>query len=72
MTKIFNKSGGCNEDCLNCKYPDCFKPTQDISVDESLQKALQSPEGKSGPHIYTLELGGVGKDRPNLSRKFYL
>lgn len=27
MTKIFIKKGGCNEDCFNCKYPDCYKPS---------------------------------------------
>ncbi|MEE0897509.1 MAG: hypothetical protein U0L88_07770 [Acutalibacteraceae bacterium] len=26
-TKIFKKKGGCNEDCFNCKYADCYKPT---------------------------------------------
>ena len=26
-TKIFKKKGGCNEDCFNCKYKDCYKPT---------------------------------------------
>lgn len=24
--RMFVKNGGCNEDCLNCPYPDCYKP----------------------------------------------
>lgn len=28
--RIFIKRGGCNEDCFNCKYPDCYKPAKDI------------------------------------------
>lgn len=35
MTKIFNASGGCEEDCLNCKYPDCYKSGQAIVRDEN-------------------------------------
>lgn len=34
MTKIFNKEGGCDEDCFNCKYPDCYKNAKDILADE--------------------------------------
>ena len=30
MAKIYTENGGCNEDCLNCKYPDCYKPMKAI------------------------------------------
>ena len=61
MTKVAKKFKGCNEDCLNCPYPDCYKPTYFIDN-----------QGKRQAHMYTLELGGVGKNMPNISRKFYL
>ena len=26
-TKAFKRRGGCDEDCMNCPYPDGYKPT---------------------------------------------
>lgn len=68
MTKIFNKKGGCDEDCFNCPYPDCYKPSQTIKSDESF--IIPKMSGKSQARMFTLKLGGYGGARPNLSKKF--
>lgn len=68
MTKIFNKKGGCSEDCFNCPYPDCYKPSQEIKFNESF--AVTKTAGKSQSRMFTLNLGGYGGARPNLSKKF--
>lgn len=64
------KYKGCNEDCLNCPYPDCLKPVKEMKSEHLLDVARPSEE-ESAPHIFTLELGGYGGARPNLNRKFY-
>ena len=68
MTKIFNKKGGCTEDCFNCPYPDCYKPTQTIKSDESF--FFSKGNGKSQARMFTVVLGGYGGTRPNVSKKF--
>ncbi len=73
-TKVFKSQGGCDEDCMNCPYPDCYKPTESIKSDRTYAKVLcdRPSKEKSAPHMFTVELGGAGTNRPNLSRKFYL
>ena len=46
MSRIFKKSGGCNEDCLNCKYPDCYKPELTIKHDDRLAGILEIRRGR--------------------------
>lgn len=70
MTKIFNKSGGCNEDCLNCQFPDCYKPEITIQKGNEYVREKDDETLTSQQKIYTLELGGYGGASPNLSKKF--
>lgn len=72
--KIFHKNGGCDEDCINCPYPDCYKPAHDIKPLSDITKIARCDRvgnGESQGKMYTLELGGYGKIKPNASRKFY-
>lgn len=62
---------GCDEDCFNCPYPDCLKAGYKMKPDKYLQAALQLGDLISAPHMYALELGGCGRENPNISRKFY-
>ena len=39
-TKAFKRRGGCDEDCMNCPYPDCYKPTESIKSDRTYAKVL--------------------------------
>lgn len=73
-TKAFKRRGGCDEDCINCPYPDCYKPTMECKTDTFVSALLRErpSKEKSAPHMFTVELGGAGTNRPNLSRKFYL
>jgi hypothetical protein len=71
MDKRKPKYKGCNEDCLNCPYPDCLKPVKKMKSEHLLDVARPSEE-ESVPHIFTLELGGYGGARPNISRKYYV
>ena len=68
QNKIFRQSGGCNEDCLNCPYPDCYKPAREIKTEKF---ELPISERKSRPHMFTVMLGGVGRDKPNIARQFW-
>lgn len=63
---------GCEEDCQNCPYPDCYKPIHELKASTELTPLQVENKGKQQSHMYTLELGGVGKNMPNLSKKFYL
>ena len=72
MTKVAKKFKGCDEDCLNCPYPDCYKPIHKLKPLRDVCSSFIDNQGKRQPHMYTLELGGVGKNMPNISRKFYL
>lgn len=73
MTKIFNAKGGCNEDCFNCPFPDCYKPPQDMKYNESFFVSRVDKEeiGESQARMYTVMLGGYGGVRPNISKKYY-
>ena len=73
-TKAFKRRGGCDEDCMNCPYPDCYKPTMECKTDIFVSALLRErpSKEKSALHMFTVELGGTGTNRPNLSRKFYL
>ena len=70
MTKIFDKKGGCNEDCFNCPYPDCYKPTKLIKDDVGFYVSQAIVNVESQARMFTLELGGYGGARPNISKKF--
>lgn len=65
---------GCDEDCFNCPYPDCLKPVSQIKLEVNMRTVLFGDcKGTSPtPKMYTLELGGYGGVRPNISRKFYV
>ena len=63
---------GCNEDCFNCVYPDCYKPIHELKPTKDFCPNQVDNMGKTQQRMYTLELGRVGKNMPNLSRKFYL
>lgn len=73
-TKAFKRQGGCDEDCMNCPYPDCYKPAIECKADKFVSALLRerTSKKKSALHMFTVELGGTGTNRPNLSRKFYL
>lgn len=66
--RIFKKGGGCDEDCFNCPYPDCYKPALQMKK-EKTEPPIR--ERKSRPHMYTVMLGGVGRDKPNIARQFW-
>lgn len=66
--RMFVKNGGCNEDCLNCPYPDCYKPAREIKTEKF---ELPISERKSRPHMFTVMLGGVGRNTPNIARQFW-
>ena len=71
--KGYRKFKGCNEDCFNCPYPDCYKPVNEIKNDFNMRTLLFGDNGtKSQSRMFTLELGGHGGATPNISRKFYL
>lgn len=60
---------GCNEDCFNCPYPDCYKPVNKIKHNDTF--FVSKAKGESQSKMYTLALGGYGGARPNISKKFY-
>lgn len=73
--KGYRKFKGCNEDCFNCPYPDCFKPVAEMKPLReiaSLTRVDNLSGGESQARMFTLELGGYGGATPNISRKFYL
>ena len=39
--KGYKKYKGCTEDCLNCPYPDCYKPDYLFKADKGLKQALK-------------------------------
>lgn len=69
--RIYRAAGGCNEDCFNCHFPDCYKVSRLLKTDEAAKEALRVG-GDSQSRMYTLELGGVGRNMPNISKKYYL
>lgn len=71
--KGWRKFKGCSEDCLNCPYPDCYKPAKEIKHEFNMKTLLfGGSEAESQQRMFTLELGGHGGATPNISRKFYL
>ena len=68
MTKIFNEKGGCNEDCFNCPYPDCYKPSQIMKANDSFFCSKRNSESQA--RMFTVVLGGYGGTRPNVNKKF--
>lgn len=64
---------GCNEDCERCPYPDCLKPAHDMKPLRDITdiSRVDRMGGESQGRMFTLELGGYGGARPNISRKFY-
>ena len=69
MRKRKKKFQGCNEDCFNCPYPDCYKPVAQMKKDDSFSVSKRT-DGKSQARMYTVMLGGYGGPRPNISKKF--
>ena len=63
---------GCDEDCLNCPYADCYKPVHELKSTTDFCSGVVEEVGESQQRMFTIELGGVGKNMPNLSKKFYL
>ena len=61
---------GCNEDCFNCPYPDCYKPTGNIKQDKTFFVSKAETTGESQARMFTVMLGGYGGPRPNISKKF--
>jgi hypothetical protein len=70
--KGYRKFHGCNEDCFNCPYPDCYKPIKEMKpLRETADiSRVDKMSGNSQGNMYTLELGGYGGAKPNMSRKF--
>lgn len=65
------KFNGCNEDCLNCPYPDCLKPARLMRSARELEISIGDASTESSSRMYTLELGGYGGAKPNVSRNYY-
>lgn len=65
-TKAFKRHGGCDEDCMNCPYPDCYKPTMECKTDTFVSALLRerTSKEKSALHMFTVELGGAGIYQP--------
>lgn len=36
--KGYRKFKGCDEDCFNCKYPDCYKPVVKLKSMREIKK----------------------------------
>lgn len=64
------KKDGCNEDCFNCPYPDCYKPASKMKHNDDFFVSKAKLNGESQARMYTLELGGNGGPVPNQKKKF--
>lgn len=66
------KYQGCNEDCFNCSYPDCYKPAQGMKPIHHKDGIGRAKEKKltSQQKMYSLCLGGKGTNSPNSSKSF--
>jgi hypothetical protein len=69
--KGVRKYKGCNEDCLNCKYPDCYKPTYQMRTDRTFFISKANKERESQSKMYTLSLGKYGGTSANISKKYF-
>lgn len=66
----YKKFTGCDEDCLNCKYPDdCLKPVSLMKSDKLAKEAFKVNKGDSQSRMYTLEIRGIGK---SITKNYYL
>ena len=63
---------GCDEDCFHCKYSDCLKAAGKIKSEKIKKRSVMRDEVRTQSRMYTLELGGVGRNMPNISKKYYL
>lgn len=63
---------GCDEDCFNCKYSDCLKDASKMKSEKIKRRSVMCDEVRTQSRMYTLELGGVGRNMPNISKKYYL
>lgn len=74
QSRIYKAKGGCNEDCLNCHYPDCYKPISEIDYKSPLPRVDKIHNSNSTIYspMFTLELGSMGRNTPNISKKFWL
>ena len=64
------KWNGCDEDCGNCSYPDCYKPAKEIRATKETATVREKEHPTSQQRMYTLCLGGYGGTGPNASKKF--
>ena len=71
MTKIFNEKGGCNEDCLHCPFPDCYKPAYNLDRKNNARVIPREVTAVSQGKRYTLELGKYGGAHPNISKSWW-
>ena len=69
--KGYRKFKGCNEDCWNCPYPDCYKPVGQLRSTRELDIGEIENRGKSQQKMYTICFNGYGGTKPNTSRKYY-
>ena len=61
--KGYRKFHGCDEDCANCPYPDCYKPVTLMKPMRELDGILKKcRESESQQKMYTVS--------SNLSKKF--
>lgn len=63
---------GCDEDCFHCKYSDCLKGASKMKAEKIKRRPVMRDEVRTQSRMYTLELGGVGRNMPNISKKYYL
>ena len=52
-TKAFKRRGGCDEDCMNCPYPDCYKPTMECKTDTFVSALLRERPSKEKSALLT-------------------
>ena len=61
---------GCNEDCANCPYPDCYKPVHQMKATREIATVREVEHPTSQQKMYTLCIGGYGRTSPNARKKF--
>lgn len=68
------KFQGCDEDCFNCPYPDCFKPPHQMKPLNDITNItrVNKVNGESQGRMFTVELGKYNGVNPNIKKKFYL
>lgn len=49
---------GCDEDCFNCPYPDCYKPGRLTTLQDAIVPDFEGVKKSESKH-YTLELSGL-------------